>query len=170
MDRRPRTDDRGAIGLLVVTGVANMHYRGWLRWDGVLDSAAFWRTGTGRALAWKLGTVGVIVTTSALHDFVLGPAASRATAGSPESLRLRRRAALLARFTAFVGIVIVVAACGSRAADPRLLHDEEADRALLCVPEAVVDEREFAADVAHQLETHAATGRNVKRLYATERR
>ena len=99
-----------AIALLIATGVANMHYRGWLRWDGVLGSVAFWRTGPGHALAWKLIAVAVMVVASALHDFVLGPAASRVTAGSHEAVQLRRRAALLARFTALVGVVAVVAA------------------------------------------------------------
>jgi copper resistance protein D len=100
----------GAIAVLVVTGVANLHYRGWLRWSGVLDSAAFWRTATGHALAAKLAAVTVMVAVSALHDFVLGPAAGRAASGSDEALRLRRRAALLARVNALLGVAVVVAA------------------------------------------------------------
>jgi uncharacterized membrane protein len=100
----------GAIAVLVVTGVANLHYRGWLHWSGVLDSAAFWRTATGHALAAKLAAVTVMVAVSALHDFVLGPAAGRAAPGSEEAIRLRRRAALLARVNALLGVAVVAAA------------------------------------------------------------
>lgn len=99
-----------AIGVLVVTGVLNLHFRGWLHWDGVLGSAAFWSTPTGHALAAKLVAVTVMITVSLVHDLVLGPAAGRATAGSPEALTLRRRAALLARGNALVGVIVVVAA------------------------------------------------------------
>jgi uncharacterized membrane protein len=99
-----------AIALLISTGVVNLHYRGWLRWDGVLGNGAFWSTGTGQALAWKLVSVVTMVAVSAVHDFALGPAASRAAPGSAEALRLRRRAALLARVNAIVGIMVVAAA------------------------------------------------------------
>ena len=99
-----------AIAVLVVTGIASLHYRGMLRWDGVLADAAFWRTGLGHALAAKLATVVIMVTISAVHDWVLGPTAGRAAAGSPEARRLRRRAALLARVNALVGVALVIAA------------------------------------------------------------
>ena len=99
-----------AIGVLVVTGVLNLHFRGWLHWGGVLGSAAFWRTPTGHALAAKLAAVAVMIVVSVVHDLVLGPAAGRATPGSPEALGLRRRAALLARANALVGVVVVAAA------------------------------------------------------------
>ncbi len=99
-----------AIGVLLATGVVNLHYRGWLRWDGVLGESTFWSTDAGRALAWKLIAVSLMIVVSALHDFLLGPAAGRASPGSDEALRLRRRAALLARLNAVIGLVIVVAA------------------------------------------------------------
>jgi copper resistance protein D len=47
---------------------------------------------------------------SAIHDFVLGPAAGREPAGSDRATTLRRRAALLARVNALVGLLLVVAA------------------------------------------------------------
>lgn len=97
------------IAVLVVTGVFNLHYRGLL--DGALwMDGEFWSTPMGTALAWKLGAVAVMLTISGLHDFVSGPAASRLTPGSPESLRARRRAAWLARVNALVGVVVVIAA------------------------------------------------------------
>jgi uncharacterized membrane protein len=99
-----------SISVLVVTGVLNLYFRGWLHWTGVLGSAEFWRTATGRALAGKLLTVVLMITCSAIHDFVLGPSAGRATPGSPAAIALRKRAATLARANAILGVLLVVAA------------------------------------------------------------
>ena len=107
---RFRTVGWVAIATLLLTGVANLHFRGWLAWDGVLGTAAFWRTPAGQALGVKLIVVVVLVTVSAIHDFVVGPAASRVPAGTPEALALRRRAAWLGRLNAMAGLVLVVAA------------------------------------------------------------
>lgn len=101
---------RCSIATLLLTGIANLHFRGWLAWDGVLGTAAFWRTPGGLALGIKLLAVVVLVTVSAIHDFGVGPAASRVSAGTPEALALRRRAALLGRLNAMVGLLLVVAA------------------------------------------------------------
>jgi hypothetical protein len=46
----------------------------------------------------------------AIHDFIVGPAASRVTPGSPEALATRKRAALLARLSAILGVIVVIAA------------------------------------------------------------
>lgn len=99
-----------AIAILLITGTLNLYFRGWLHWSGVLGSADFWRTGTGLALALKLLAVTTMLIVSGVHDFILGPMAGRLTAGSPEALAFRRRAALLARGNALLGIVIVIAA------------------------------------------------------------
>lgn len=99
-----------AIVVLIVTGLVNLHYRGWLHWDGVFGSAAFWRTGVGTALAIKLASVTVMIIVSAIHDFALGPLAGRVAPGSPQAIAFRRRAALLARVNALLGVVVVVAA------------------------------------------------------------
>ena len=99
-----------AIVVLLVTGVANLHFRGWLHWDGVLGSAEFWRTGIGHALALKLVAVTAMLAVSVTHDFILGPMAGRAVPGSAPALVLRRRAALLARANALIGVVVVIAA------------------------------------------------------------
>lgn len=98
-----------AIVVLLVTGFLNLHFRGVLRWD-VLSDAGFWATPYGRALAWKLATVTVMLTIQAVHDFIHGPSASRSVPGSEEALRFRRKAALLARVNALVGLVLVYAA------------------------------------------------------------
>jgi copper resistance protein D len=99
----------GAIAVLLVTGVINLHFRNLLRADALLE-AGLWTTPYGQALAWKLGAVTVMVAVSAHHDFVLGPAASRLRPGTPEALRARRRASWLGRVNALVGVVLVVAA------------------------------------------------------------
>lgn len=99
-----------AIAVLVLTGLINLHYRGWLHWNGALGASAFWRTALGRALAMKLAVVAAMLVVSAVHDFAVGPLAGRAIAGSPSALRLRRRAALLARINALLGILVVIAA------------------------------------------------------------
>ena len=97
------------IVVLVVTGIGNLHFRGLLT-RSVLGSAAFWETVVGHALAVKLASVVVMIAVSAVHDFWLGPAAGRVEAGSPAALALRRRAALLARVNAVVGLIVVIAA------------------------------------------------------------
>ena len=99
-----------AISALVVTGLVNLYYRGWLRWSGVLGAVDFWRTAPGHALCVKLVAVVAMLVVSAVHDFVLGPRAGRMTAGSARAVQLRRRAALLARINALLGVVVVAAA------------------------------------------------------------
>lgn len=99
-----------AITVLVLTGLVNLHYRGWLHWDSVLASPAFWKTSVGTALAIKLLSVTVMIVVSAVHDFVLGPLAGRMQAGTPQAIAFRKRAAWLARINALLGVVVVVAA------------------------------------------------------------
>lgn len=106
---RARTVGWWSIAVLVVTGTLLLDHRGLLQW-GVLGDARFWATGLGVALAAKLTAVTTMLAVSFVHDFILGPAAGNVVAGSPAALRLRRRAALLARSSAVVGIIIVVAA------------------------------------------------------------
>lgn len=98
------------IATLLATGVINLYYKGWLRWDGVFGSLEFWRTPVGHTLALKLAAVAMMMTVSAVHDFVLGPRAGRATPGSGESIVLRRRAAHVARANALLGVLIVAIA------------------------------------------------------------
>lgn len=98
-----------AITVLVITGFLNLHYRGLLAAE-LWTSGAFWGSGVGQALAWKLVTVTLMIVISAIHDFSNGPRASRATPGSEEALRLRRSASLLARANAIIGLVLVFAA------------------------------------------------------------
>jgi putative copper export protein len=132
LGRRFRSAGWWAIGVLVATGVANLHFRGVLD-AGVLGDPAFWSGAWGRALTWKLGAVGAMIVTSALHDFVFGPRAagdrtaaddagagggrpgddgSGAAGGDPRGAddRARKMAGWLARLNALLGIVVVLAA------------------------------------------------------------
>lgn len=104
--RRFRTVGWACIGLLVLTGTAQLAWRGWWGMD-VWGSAAFWATDTGRALAWKLGAVCVMLAIQAVHDFRHGPRAGTLDPRSPEAASMRRRAALLARVNAVVGVLVV---------------------------------------------------------------
>ncbi len=92
-----------AIGVLVLSGVGILHLRGVLRWS-VLGDGPFWGTAFGRALAWKIALVGIMLSVSLVHDFVTGP---RAAVGGPEGERARRRSALLARGNAVAGLLLV---------------------------------------------------------------
>lgn len=98
-----------AIVVLLITGVLNLHLRGLLS-TATLGSGQFWGSRYGTWLAWKLGAVAAMLILQAIHDFHIGPAATRATPGSREMAVLRRRAALLARLSAVFGIIIVIAA------------------------------------------------------------
>ncbi len=97
------------IGVLLVTGVLNLWFRGALRWS-LLSSSAFWSQPFGRALAWKLGAVTLMLALQVVHDFVVGPRAGRFPPGSSEALRYRKAAAWMGRVSVLVGIVIVIAA------------------------------------------------------------
>ena len=98
-----------AIAVLLITGVLNLHFRDVLAHD-VLTSSAFWRSPFGSALKWKLGAVAAMLMVQGVHDFHLGPASGRALAGTDDALRLRRRAAMLARVSAVLGLIVVIAA------------------------------------------------------------
>jgi len=99
-----------AIAVLVTTGVFNLYFRGWLHWSRVLGSSSFWSSTVGHALAAKLIAVALMISVSAIHDFIHGPRAGRAAPGSAVAIALRKQAALLARVNALVGIILVIAA------------------------------------------------------------
>ncbi|HSJ32223.1 MAG TPA: DUF4149 domain-containing protein [Longimicrobiales bacterium] len=98
-----------AIAILLITGTLNLWFRGMLSLE-VLGSGEYWSTRYGRSLAWKLGAVTAMLIVQAVHDFIVGPAASRVAPGTPQALATRKRAALLARLSAVLGIIVVIAA------------------------------------------------------------
>ncbi len=98
-----------AVGILLMTGVANLYFKGLLHWS-VLGDGEFWTSSYGLALVVKLGTVLAMLTLSAAHDFIVGPAASGMDPGSPQTRALRRRSAIVARINAVIGVGLVAAA------------------------------------------------------------
>ena len=95
-----------AIIVLLVTGVLNLQFRGFLT-ATTLGSSAFWSTRYGHALAGKLICVVIMLGVQAIHDFRHGPRASRLQPGSAEALSMRRWAAWLARINTIVGVILV---------------------------------------------------------------
>lgn len=110
LGRRFRTVGWITVAIAVVTGVINLHYRGWLHWHGVWDSPAFWATRTGMALAIKLAFTALMLGVEGYHDFVIGPRAGAVKPGSPAAAQLRRQASWLARIAGLSGVVLVCAA------------------------------------------------------------
>lgn len=106
MGERFRTVGWICIAVLVITGLAQLHFRGW--WGAaVWGSAAFWSSRTGHTLAAKLALVLLMLLIQAVHDLDVGPRAGRLPPGTPEARALRRRAALLARVNTVLGVVLV---------------------------------------------------------------
>ena len=97
------------IGLLVVTGVSNLHFRGLLR-PAVSGESDFWLGPVGRMLAWKLALVFAMLAIASLHDFWLGPRSGTLTPGSEEHERNRRTVVWLGRVNALVGVLLVYVA------------------------------------------------------------
>lgn len=102
-----------ALAVLLVTGVANLQLRGWLRPE-VMGEADFWASPLGHALAGKLGMVLVMFALAGIHDFLLGPLASPDHPASPggapppdKRRQLRMAAVWVARFNAVAGLVLV---------------------------------------------------------------
>jgi uncharacterized membrane protein len=107
---RFRTVGWVCIGLLLVTGVVNVAYRG-VTWVN-LFTAELWASEFGRVLTLKLGVIAVMLILSLFHDFVLGPASVRAhkpgeARPSAEALALRKRASWLGRITAVLALIVV---------------------------------------------------------------
>jgi len=95
-----------SISVLILTGLVNLHYRGFLAAE-LWSRSEFWGSPPGRALAWKLSAVVTMIAISAMHDFVVGPRAGQPGRKLEERARLRRWAALLARGNALVGVLLV---------------------------------------------------------------
>ncbi len=90
-----------AIAVLVVTGPINLYRLGVT--PEVLMDPAFHSTPYGRAVLTKILFVALIVLSSALHDFWLGPKARN-------SRRFSRFAMILGRSNLFIALVIVALA------------------------------------------------------------
>jgi uncharacterized membrane protein len=110
LGRRFRSVGWITLGVLVITGVGNLYFRGLLHWDAIWANPDFWRSGYGTALGVKLAAVTVMLIVEGYHDWVLGPRAGQAVQGSDEAAAMRAKAGRWARVAAMCGIVIVIAA------------------------------------------------------------
>lgn len=97
----------GSLGLLLLTGVVNLAFRGF-GWADVW-SGRLWQGPLGRTLAIKLLLFSAVLLLSGLHDFAIGPRATvlwQADPGAPEVARLRRRAAWLGRLNLILALIV----------------------------------------------------------------
>lgn len=110
---RFRTVGWVTFAVLLVTGTFNLYARG-MRFSNFFDPA--WRASPfGELVLIKLLLFAAIVGVSVIHDFVVGPRASRAllsAPGSAEAERLRRSASRLGRLNALLALAIVAVAVG----------------------------------------------------------
>ena len=100
-----------ALGVLVATGIANVHFRGyeWMAWWNGAVFEGVW----GHLLATKLVLVLVVLAVGAWHDFHLGPRAARALEIDPEApsaRHVRRMASWVGRITLLLSVIILALA------------------------------------------------------------
>jgi putative copper export protein len=108
--RRFRSVGWTCFGILLVTGTFNLWMRG-VRFASFAQPE--WRASAfGQAVLLKLGTFALVLLLSAVHDFAIGPNATRALERDPRSAQaaaLRRRASLLGRANVLLALVLVAA-------------------------------------------------------------
>jgi putative copper export protein len=98
------------FGLLLVTGTFNLWMRGVRLGD--FTRAEWLSSPFGKTVLVKLSAFALVLAVSAVHDFVVGPRATRAIAAAPGSAasRLaRRRASRLGRINVALALVLVAA-------------------------------------------------------------
>lgn len=101
----------GAIAILLITGVWNLRNRHF-SWDMIANGDVF-RGTWGHILAVKLALVLILILLSLYHDFILGPASTRAgdsrdtEQGRRRAESFRRRASWFGRIDALLALVIV---------------------------------------------------------------
>lgn len=108
MGVRFRNLGRVTLGVLVVTGIANLYLRGL--GTETLTSGEFWSTGFGRLLAYKLGFVLIAIVLTFVHE-VTARAHAEAQSRSREDIeRARRVASVIGRAMMILSLVIVLLA------------------------------------------------------------
>jgi len=96
------------FGILFATGLLNLWVRG-VRLDDLAD-ARWLGTPFGRAVTLKILLFTAVLVVSSIHDFVIGPRATRAMEREPggaEARTLRRRASWLGRLNALLALALV---------------------------------------------------------------
>jgi len=98
-----------ALGTLVLTGIANLRFRGY-GWTQRRDGAV-WQGWFGHTLAAKLILVTAILVISAVHGLAIGPRFTRIAGEQPDlpTVRpLRREAAWIGRIVLLLSVAAVV--------------------------------------------------------------
>ncbi|MCB9727855.1 MAG: DUF4149 domain-containing protein [Deltaproteobacteria bacterium] len=96
------------FGVVLVTGSFNLWVRG-VRWSSFVDPR-WLGSDTGKAVLAKLTLFAAVLIASAVHDFGIGPRAARAIERDPRAPvaeQLRRRASVLGRVNAMLGLALV---------------------------------------------------------------
>lgn len=94
--------------LLIISGTANLYYRG-IGWNK-LASSQFWGGSFGYTLGIKLILVTIILMLGALHDFVIGPKATslwRENSQSPQAQHWRRWASWFGRINLLLALTVL---------------------------------------------------------------
>ena len=94
---------------LVATGTTNLFFKAG-SWDAV---GSLLPTAYGHLLTAKVGLVLVVIALALYHDFVVGPAATRAMEADPRgatAMSLRKRASWLGRINTLLSLVIMTLA------------------------------------------------------------
>ena len=98
-----------AFGVLLLTGLYNLHMRG-IGWSELTDPA-YRATSSGKALIIKLGCFAVLLVLQGIHDFSIGPRALAAMEKQTgEAPRLRKQAGMIGRINGLITLVIVLCA------------------------------------------------------------
>lgn len=98
------------FGVLLVTGTYNLWFRGVRLSDFVRRE--WLESPFGKTVLVKLGAFLLVLLVSAIHDFIVGPQATRILAADPNSAAARlqrRRASLLGRVNVLLALVLVAA-------------------------------------------------------------
>jgi len=99
------------LGLLVLTGYTNLVYRGLALSDWL--KPVMWTGYFGTALAYKLVFVAIILIVSAVHDFYIGPRATRIWKESPTSAKAavyRLAASWIGRLNLILALAVLACA------------------------------------------------------------
>lgn len=105
---RLRTIGWVCFGLVLVTGTYNLHHRGVEL--SMFADAAWMRSPFGKSITHKLCLFGLTVVLSAVHDFWVGPEATRvmqSAPASPEAHQWRKRASWMGRLNALLALALV---------------------------------------------------------------
>lgn len=95
------------LGILIISGCANLGFRGYSLADCLNGNV--WKGPFGTLLLFKVGLVAAMLAISVVHDFVLGPEAARIIMEdprSPQAASARKRAAWMGRCVLLLALAI----------------------------------------------------------------